>query len=174
MILLHIVIVHELLLNGLCSNFGLHSLPSRSSWCPRTNAQPLLTINVWTLEPVVLHTDYGRPERKYPSLHGRKFNTNPKFLGMAKAYFVGPIFQMFIYLISILWNTSLLSLHHFNPYSCITPATAKLKIPDTITRLAFDSLIDFQDELQNSKDVQTVKSVPAHFLMSSQNSWKMW
>ena len=26
-------------------------------------------------------TDYGRPERKQPSLHGRKFNPNPKFLG---------------------------------------------------------------------------------------------
>ena len=24
----------------------------------------------------------GRPERKYPSLHGQKFNPNPKFLGI--------------------------------------------------------------------------------------------
>jgi hypothetical protein len=42
-------------------------------------------------------TDYGRPERKKPSLHGRKFNPNPKFLGTAEAYFVchiGPIFQI--------------------------------------------------------------------------------
>ena len=42
-------------------------------------------------------TDYGRPERKWPLLHGRKFNPNPKFLGMAAAYFVyhiGPIFQI--------------------------------------------------------------------------------
>ena len=42
-------------------------------------------------------TDYGCPERKQPSLHGRKFNPNPKFLGMAEAYFVchiGPIFQI--------------------------------------------------------------------------------
>ena len=42
-------------------------------------------------------TDYGHPERKYPSLHGRKFNPNPKFLGTAEAYFVchiGPIFQI--------------------------------------------------------------------------------
>ena len=40
-------------------------------------------------------TDYGRPERKKPSLHGRKFI--PKFLGTAEAYFVchfGPIFQI--------------------------------------------------------------------------------
>ena len=43
------------------------------------------------------NTDYGRPERKQPSLHGRKFNPNPKFLGTAEAYFVchiGPIFQI--------------------------------------------------------------------------------
>ena len=43
------------------------------------------------------NTDYGRPERKQCSLLGRKFNPNPKFLGMAKAYFVchiGPIFQI--------------------------------------------------------------------------------
>ena len=33
-------------------------------------------------------TDYGRPERKKPSLHGRKFTPTPKFLGMAEAYFV--------------------------------------------------------------------------------------
>ena len=42
-------------------------------------------------------TDYGRTERKYPSLHGRKFNPNSKFLGTAEAYFVcqiGPIFQI--------------------------------------------------------------------------------
>ena len=42
-------------------------------------------------------TDYGRPERKQPSLHGLKFNPNPKFLGTAEAYFVchiGPIFQI--------------------------------------------------------------------------------
>ena len=42
-------------------------------------------------------TDYGHPERKQPSLHGRKFNPNPKFLGTAEAYFVChivPIFQI--------------------------------------------------------------------------------
>ena len=41
--------------------------------------------------------DYGRLEKKLPSLHGRKFNPNPKFLGTAEAYFVchiGPIFQI--------------------------------------------------------------------------------
>ena len=45
----------------------------------------------------VIPTDYGRPERKQPSLHGRKFNPNPKFLSMAAACFVchiGPIFQI--------------------------------------------------------------------------------
>ena len=30
-----------------------------------------------------LSTDYGRPEKKLPSQHGRKFNPNPKFLGTA-------------------------------------------------------------------------------------------
>ena len=42
-------------------------------------------------------TDCGRPERKKPSLHGRKFTPTPKFLGTAKAYFVcqiGPVFQI--------------------------------------------------------------------------------
>ena len=42
-------------------------------------------------------TDYGRPERKWSSLHGRKFNPNPKFLGTAEAYFVchiNPNFQI--------------------------------------------------------------------------------
>ena len=33
-------------------------------------------------------TDYGRPERKMPSLHSRKFTPTPKLLGTAKAYFV--------------------------------------------------------------------------------------
>ena len=33
-------------------------------------------------------TDYERPERKKPSLHGRKFTLTPKFLGTAKANFV--------------------------------------------------------------------------------------
>ena len=33
-------------------------------------------------------TDYGCPVRKSPSLHGQKSNSNPKFLGMAEAYFV--------------------------------------------------------------------------------------
>ena len=41
------------------------------------------------------NTDYGRPERKYPSLHGRKFNPNPKFLGTAEGYFVCHIGQKF-------------------------------------------------------------------------------
>ena len=31
-----IVIVHKLLVHGHCSESGLHSLPSRSSWCPRS------------------------------------------------------------------------------------------------------------------------------------------
>ena len=51
-----------------------------------------------------LPTDYGRPVRKLPSLHGRKSNPNPKFLGTAEAYFVcciGPNFQIsLIYVIT--------------------------------------------------------------------------
>ena len=42
-------------------------------------------------------TDYGRPVRKWPSLHGRKSNPNPKFLGTAEANFVchfDPKFQI--------------------------------------------------------------------------------
>ena len=45
------------------------------------------------------YTDYGRPEGKEPSLHGRKFNPNPKLLGKAAAYFVchiGPFFQIYL------------------------------------------------------------------------------
>ena len=38
--------------------------------------------------PISICTDYGRRERKKPSLHGRKFIPTPKFLGTAKAYFV--------------------------------------------------------------------------------------
>ena len=46
---------------------------------------------------IIATTDYGLPEGKQRLLHGRKFNHNPKFLGMAKAYLVcqiGPIFQI--------------------------------------------------------------------------------
>ena len=52
--------------------------------------------NIFFLE-FASNTDYRRPEKKQPSLHGQKFNPNPKFLGTAKAYFVsniGPIFQI--------------------------------------------------------------------------------
>ena len=37
---------------------------------------------------VVYTTDYGRPVRKSPSLHGQKSTPTPKFLSTAKAYFV--------------------------------------------------------------------------------------
>ena len=42
-------------------------------------------------------TDYGHPVRKSLSLHGRKSNPNPKFIGTAEAYFachIGPKFQI--------------------------------------------------------------------------------
>ena len=50
---------------------------------------------------IILGTDYGRPVRKPPSLHGRKSTPTPKFLVTAEAYFVchiGPNFQIFFYL----------------------------------------------------------------------------
>jgi hypothetical protein len=43
------------------------------------------------------NTDYGLPVRKAPSMHGQKTNPNPKFLGMAEAYFfchIGPKFHI--------------------------------------------------------------------------------
>ena len=48
-------------------------------------------------EPIKVNTDYRRPVRKSSSMHGRKSNSNPKFIGMAEAYFVcqiGPKFQV--------------------------------------------------------------------------------
>ena len=47
------------------------------------------------------NTDCGRLVRKSPSLNGRKSTHTPKFLGMAKQYFVChicPNFQIFFYL----------------------------------------------------------------------------
>ena len=41
------------------------------------------------------NTNYGRPVRKSPSLHGRKFTPNPKFLGTTEAYFVCHISLIF-------------------------------------------------------------------------------
>ena len=44
-------------------------------------------------------TDYKRPVRKSPSLHGQKSTPNPKFLGTTEAYFVCPIgsnFQIYL------------------------------------------------------------------------------
>ena len=46
---------------------------------------------------IVKSTDYARPVRKSLSLHSRKSNPNPKFIGTAEAYFVwhiGPKFQV--------------------------------------------------------------------------------
>ena len=46
---------------------------------------------------IALGTDYERPLKKPPSLYGQKSNPNPKFIGMAEAYFVchiGPKFQV--------------------------------------------------------------------------------
>ena len=48
------------------------------------------------------NTNYGRPVRKSPLLHGRKSTPTPKFLGVAKAYFIchiGPNFFSLIYVL---------------------------------------------------------------------------
>ena len=44
---------------------------------------------------MTLVTDYGRPERKWPSLHGRKLTPTPKSLGTAEENFVCHIGQVF-------------------------------------------------------------------------------
>ena len=63
----------------------------------------LLFVNTH-IHKVVLHdmhcsticiTDYGRPVRKSPSLHGRKSTPTPKFLSTAEAYFVCHIRPIF-------------------------------------------------------------------------------
>ena len=49
---------------------------------------------------MVSTTDYERQMSKRSSLHGRKSTPTPKFLGMAKEYFVchiGPNFQILIW-----------------------------------------------------------------------------
>ena len=49
------------------------------------------------MHALLYSTDYGRPVRKLPSLHGRKSTPTTKFLGTAEAYFVchiGPNFQI--------------------------------------------------------------------------------
>ena len=56
-----------------------------------------LNLNFISLSTSYATTDDGHPEGKSPSLHGRKLNPNPKYLGTAKAYFVchiGPNFQI--------------------------------------------------------------------------------
>ena len=47
---------------------------------------------------MIATANYGRLMRKSPSLHDRRSNPNPKFLGTPKAYFVCHIDQNFIFL----------------------------------------------------------------------------
>ena len=73
---------------SVCFDFRLTNIVQLSIWKPI-----LLPVSISST------TDYGRPEKKQPSLHGRKFTPTPKFLGMAAAYFVchiGPIFLIFL------------------------------------------------------------------------------
>ena len=65
-------------------NFGVGSISYQNTY-------------ITNFEVIHTTTDYGRQERKKPSLHGRKFTPTPKFLGTAEAYFVchiGPNFQI--------------------------------------------------------------------------------
>ena len=64
---------------------------------------------------MVGNTDYGRPVRKSPSLHGQKSNPNPKFLGTDKAYFVchiGPNFQISLIYVFICQVSVVRALYH--------------------------------------------------------------
>ena len=57
----------------------------------------IITRSFFTRHVIATTTDYGRPERKSPSLNSRKSTPTPKFLGTAEAYFVchiGPNFQI--------------------------------------------------------------------------------
>ena len=78
-------------------------------------------------------TDYGRPERKQHSLHGRKFNRSPKFLGTAEVQFVchiGPNMQYYLNLLS--QNLSTIQSHslfpRFQHIQLLVP-TSKLFLP---------------------------------------------
>ena len=74
-------------------------------------------------------TDYGRPERKQPSLHGRKFTPTPKFLGTAVEYFVchtGPIFQISLIYVFIGCPQSVVQTHQ-TTIRCIA-ASRKIKL----------------------------------------------
>ena len=60
------------------------------------------------LNQMLFSTDYGRPERKEPSLHGRKFTPTPKFLGTAEGKFCLPhrpkfsdFFDFFLHWVSV-------------------------------------------------------------------------
>ena len=76
---------------GLGLNFWPCSEGFFLSGCPQSMHQSIPTFLI------LQTTDYGRPERRQPSLHSQKLNPNPKFLGTAEACFVchiGPIFQI--------------------------------------------------------------------------------
>ena len=80
-----------------------------------------------------LSTDYGGLERKFPSVHGQKFNTNPnpKSLGTTEAYSVchiGPIFQ-----ISIIYAF----------IGCRQSVRLSIESLDTVMRVAQSSCIQY-------------------------------
>jgi hypothetical protein len=75
-------------------NFSQTKSLNCANWC---NGEVSKSAKIWLSKSIVYVTDYGHPVRKSPSLHGRKSNPNPKFLGTAEAYFVchiGPSFQI--------------------------------------------------------------------------------
>ena len=73
----------------------MYNLPKRERKKRIRNQLQAYSVNV--IVKFAVPTDYGRPEGEQPSLHSQKFNPNPKFLGVAAAYFVchiRPIFQI--------------------------------------------------------------------------------
>ena len=76
----------------------------------------------WGWQFKAVRTDYGRPVRKSPSLHGPKSNPNPKFIGTVEAYFVchiDPKFQVSLIYAFIGCPWSLPTSHEF-PYNTCT------------------------------------------------------
>ena len=73
----------------LCSNSQFVRKTIKLIWFLNFHSCWILLVYQWRVAKnvysIVQTTDYGRPLRKSPSLHGRKSNPNPKFLGMAEA-----------------------------------------------------------------------------------------
>ena len=85
--LLRVLSRHQVVFMKMMVAFSLRQQPTFKVIYPKYTSNMVM---LW-------HTDYRRPVRKSPSLHGRKSTPTPKFLGTAEAYFVchiGPNFQI--------------------------------------------------------------------------------